>query len=139
MLLQKMLADGTALISADLYLTGEFADCVQVDAVNDANNRYFTTFHDTTDACRVQDTARLICYAKTLGKDVIVRASGCGARAAACALALCDGVSSAELEKTAISLTSDDTYYNEFMIPGICALGGLSACLGLAKCPISLY
>jgi len=137
--LQTMLADGTALISADLYLTGEFADCVQVDAVNDANNRYFSTFHDTTDACRVQDTARLIRYAKTLAGEVMIHASGCGARAAVCALALCDGVSSAELEETAISLTTDDAYYSEFLIPGICAFGGLTACLGLAKCPITLY
>ena len=136
---QKYLADGIALISADLYLTGEFADCVQVDAVNDACNRYFTTFHDTKDASRAQDAARLMAFAKTLAPDVTVYAKGCGARAAVCALALSDGIAAAQLEEAALALTDDAAYYSEWFMPGIGAFGGLQACLALAKCPITVF
>ncbi len=137
--LQKYLADGIALVSADLYLTGEFADCVQTDADNDANNRYFTTFHDTADASRAQDAVRLIRYAQSIGCEVTIYASGIGAAAAACALALCDGVSAAQLEASALTFADDAALYSGCFIPGIGLLGGPRGCLALAKCPVTVF
>ena len=138
--LQKLLSDGVALVSGDLYQTGESADCVQVDFINPAANRYFSTFHNTADANRVQDAARLIRYAQTLGDAVTVRAHGNAARAAACAAALCDGITAAELEDAPLTLPCDDmAFYREFFIPGIRLLGGPRSCLALAKCPVTLF
>lgn len=138
--LQKLLSDGIALISGDLYLTGESADCVQVDFVNVENNRYFSTFHNTADANRVQDTVRLIRYAASLGTEVTVRAWGCAARAAACAAALCDGIAAMELDDSALTLPCDDmASYRAFFIPGIGLLGGPRGCIAMAKCPVTRF
>ena len=138
--MQKLLSDGIALVSGDLYQSGESADCVQVDFVNDSVNRYFSTFHNTADANRVQDAVRLIRYAASLGADVTVRAEGIAARAAACAIALYDGAVSALLENDALTLPCDDmAFYREFFIPGIRLLGGPRGCLALAMCPVTLF
>ena len=135
---QSLLADGIALVSGDLYLTGEVCG-EQIDEHNPENNRYFTTFHNTTDANRVQDAARLIRYAAALGDSLTVTAVGSAACAAACALALCDGVSSAKLEERALTFADDTALYAGFFIPGIGLLGGARGCLALAKCPVSLF
>ena len=138
--MQKLLSDGIALVSGDLYQSGESADCAQVDFVNDSVNRYFSTFHNTADANRVQDAVRLIRYAASLGADVTVRAEGIAARAAACAIALYDGAVSALLENDALTLPCDDmAFYREFFIPGIRLLGGPRGCLALAMCPVTLF
>ncbi len=131
---QKMLADGVMAVSGDVFLTGEFAGAVRNIAGSDSDNRYFTTFNYTDDAFRVQDAALLIRTAKTLGEELTVRAEGCAARWAVCALALCDGVTSAKLDRAA--LAEDTDYFRDFFIPGICAAGGFAGCLALAKCPV---
>lgn len=136
---QKLLAEGTALVSGDLYRTGESAGCTQVDEADPANNRYFTTFHNTTAANRVQDAARLIRYASALGETVTVTAVGFAACAAACALVLCDGVTSAKLEENALTFADDVALYAGFFVPGIGLLGGARGCLALAKCPVTLF
>ncbi|MBO5257617.1 MAG: acetylxylan esterase [Clostridia bacterium] len=131
---QKLLADGVMVVSGDVFLTGEFAGTSRNIAGSDSDNRYFTTFNYTTNALRAQDTALLIRTAKTFGAELIVQAEGCAARWAVCALALCDGVTSARLDR---ALLADDTdYFREFFLPGICASGGFAGCLALAKCPV---
>ena len=137
--LQKRLADGTALVSGDLYLTGESADCTQMDEGNDANNRYFTTFHNTTAANRTQDAVRLIRYAASLGTEVTVYAVGSAACCAACALALCDGVSAAQLENAPLHPADDAALYRTCFIPGLGLLGGPRGCLALARCPVTQF
>ena len=128
---QAILSGGTAVVSGDLYKTGESAACVQTDEENEANNRYFTTFHDTTDACRAQDAAALLAFARDIASDVTVYASGTAAGAAACALALTDGVRSAQLETAACESIP--------VMPGMAAFGGIRTCIALARCPITTF
>ncbi len=131
---KKMLADGVMVVSGDVFLTGEFAGTSRNIAGSDYDNRYFTTFHYTTNALRVQDTALLIRTAGTFGEELTVQAEGRAARWAVCALALCDGVTAAKLDRAA--LAEDTDYFREFFLPGICAAGGFAECLALAKCPV---
>ena len=78
----------------------------------------------------------LIQAAADLGGELTVWADGCAARAAACAIALSEGVQEARLEGAALALEGDEDYYKTFFIPGICTIGGLDACLQLAGCPV---
>ncbi len=142
--LQALLADGIAVISGDLFLTGESRDCKQELAENDLKSPYYTpnhltTFNDTVNTLRIQDASLLIRAAADTGIELTVWANGQAARAVACALPLCGGVASARLEAAALSLDGDEAYYREFFVPGICALGGLQGCLSLAQCPVALF
>jgi hypothetical protein len=142
--LKAMLADGIALISGDLFLTGESRDAKQEVAETDIRSPYYTqnhltTFNDTVDALRIQDVALLIRVAGRAAETLTVWASGQAARATACALPLCEGVTNACLEAAALSLKGDDAYYRDFFVPGICALGGLQGCLALANCAVDTF
>ena len=132
--IRTMLADGICVVSGDLFLTGEFEGCER-----DTSFQYFTTFHDTTDALRVQDTLLLIRAAGAYGDELTLWAEGCAARAALCAAALSEGVSAAVLEQSALRLSGDSEYYSKFFLPGISVLGGLDGCLTLARCPVTFF
>lgn len=132
----QMLSDGIAVFSGDLFLTGESAGCTVTVDGSDSDNAYYTTFNYTADALRAQDAALLIRISADLCSELTLHADGCAAGAAVCALALTDAVSSAVLEKNALSLASDRDYHDNFFIPGICAAGGLNGCLTLAQCDI---
>ncbi|MBQ8640694.1 MAG: acetylxylan esterase [Clostridia bacterium] len=137
--IRQMLSDGTAVVSGDLFMTGEFAGCrIHIEG-SESDNRYFTTFHYTTDAFRVQDAALLIDAAAVPGGELTLWANGCAARAAACALPLCGQVKHARLERAALELCGDEAYYSEFFIPGICTIGGLEGCLALAPCTVEKF
>ncbi len=136
---RQMLADGIALVSGDLFMTGEFAGCTMDIAGSDSDNNYFTTFNYTADALRIQDASLLIRTAADFGTELTVWADGCAARAVACALPLCGGMKKARLESAALELDGDDVYYSEFFVPGICTVGGLEGCLKLAPCEIELF
>ncbi len=133
---QNMLCEGYKVVSGDLFLTGEFEGAVQNTAGSESDNRYLTTFHYTNEACRTQDAALFVKAAADLGGELTLWADGCAARASACAIALCEGVKEAHLEASALALEGDEAYYNTFFLPGICTVGGLDACLQLAKCPV---
>ncbi len=137
--LRQMLTDGIALVSGDLFMTGEFDGCTMDIAGNENDNIYFTTFNYTADALRIQDASLLIRIAAAPGSELTVWADGCAARAAACALPLCDGVKKARLESAALELDGDDAYYSTFFVPGICTVGGLEGCLALAQCEIERF
>ena len=147
--LQALLADGVQVISGDLFLTGESAECKQEVSPADTNSPYYynnlhqTTFNYTPDALRAQDASLLIAVANRIataeGAELTVWAEGCAARAVACALPLCVGVADAALESAALHLVDDEAYYRDFLIPGICALGGLQACLRLTTCPVHTF
>ena len=93
----------------------------------------------TNDAFRAQDAALLIKIAKDIAKEVEVRADGRAARAAVCALAVCNGVKSAKLDKKAIEINTDEEYLDKFFIPGICVLGGMEDCVKLVGCNIEKF
>ena len=137
--LLQMLADGVQIVSGDLFLTGESADCVMDIHGNETDNKYYTTFNYTADAHRVQDAALLIETAAGTGSELTLWADGAAARAACCALALCDGVKSAMLEKDALVLADDEAYLQKLHLPGIRVLGGAEGCLALAKCEIQTF
>ena len=136
---RKMLADGIRIVSGDLFRTGEWEDAPLRIAGSENDNRYTTTFHYTPDALRAQDAALLLQTAGEIGSELTVWAEGTGARAAACAIALCDGVKEAALEAAALAINGDEAYYNEYFIPGICTVGGLKTILTLAKCPVTTF
>jgi len=129
--IQQKLREGCAVVSGDLFLTGEFGQSARTVSGSDYDNRYFTTFHYTDDALRAQDAALLIRAARALGSELTLWAEGLAARAAVCALALLDGVSSAHLEKDALN--------DALIIPGIGILGGAEGCFRLAKCPVETF
>ena len=128
---QLYLKDGYAVIGGDLFLTGEFAGAERVVAGTEGDNRFFTAFHYTDDAFRVQDAALLMAAAKSLGGNVTVWGEGVGAAAAACTLGLVEGVALARLQRSALEWDLD--------IPGIGILGGVRGCLELADCPVELF
>ncbi len=136
---RQYLRDGFCVLSGDLFRTGEWADAPITTKGSDYDNRYLTTFQYTTDAYRTQDAARLLQVAGTMADHVTVWAEGAGARAAVCALALCDGADHAVLEKKALHLPDAAAYYTDFFVPGICTLGGFATCLALVKCPTHTY
>jgi len=137
--LRKMLDDGVAVVSGDLFRTGEMAECERVIAGSEYDNRFFTTFLYPDDALRAQDAALLMDAAAGIGKELTVRAEGCAARAAVCALALRSDVKEAVLEGDALALEGDEAYLKSFPLPGICTIGGLAGCLQLVSCPVTLF
>ncbi len=136
---RKMLEDGMAVVSGDLFLTGEYAGCERYVAGSEYDNRFFTTFLYTDDALRAQDAALLMDAAAGIGESVTVWADGCAARAAVCALALRTDVKRAFLDSAALALEGDAAYHENFRMPGICTVGGLKGCLALVSCPVELF
>lgn len=136
---RQLLADGYAVISGDLFLTGESMSAAPDYEKNAAETTYYTTFHHTADACRVQDAVQLIRAAAAAGGELTLRAQGRTVRIAACALALCSGVKTARLEAAFLAGADDDTYYRECFIPGIRAVGGIESCLALTSCAIETF
>ena len=136
---RAMLADGIAVVSGDLFLTGEFEGKEQTILGGERGESYFTTFHYTNHAFQAQDAALLWKAAKRYGTECSLWAEGCAARAAACALPLLEGVSAACLESKALDIHGNEEYYKEFYVPGILELGGLEGCLKLADCPVTRF
>ncbi|MBQ8407634.1 MAG: acetylxylan esterase [Clostridia bacterium] len=136
----KMVSEGISVICGDLFLTGESAECKQEYIGGPFfNENYYTTFHYSVDACRVQDAYALIKVASDFGGELSVWAEGCGARSVACALPFCGEVKTAMLEKSALELEGDEAYFKSFFIPGIRAIGGIEACVSLADCEITTF
>jgi len=146
--MQAMLKEGIALVSGDLFMTGETAAaqrvmdgkpvCYHKDAA-DNPRRYFTTFNDTDDALRTQDVALLWQLTRETGSECCLWAEGVAARAAACALPLLEKVEQAYLEKAALELEGDEAYYREFFVPGLLQLGGLSGVLKMTDAPVVFF
>jgi hypothetical protein len=136
---QNLLAEGCAVVSGDLFLTGEYLPAAANYEKLVGESQFYTTFHYTAEACRVQDTAAFLRAAAELGSDVMLRAQGRTARIAACALALCSGVQSAQLDAAALPAENGEDPGKELCIPGIRAIGGIGTCLALANCPVETF
>ena len=136
---QKMLADGVAVVSGDLFMLGEFTDRVRRIEGAPQGERYYTTFHYTVDAYRMQDIALLWKAACETGAECTLWAEGQAARAAACALPLLKDVKQAWLENAALALEGDAAYHEQFRVPGVMVLGGMQGCLQLADCPVETF
>lgn len=124
---QKLLCENVALVSGDIFGTGEYGG-----AEISTEQRFFTTFRYSPDAYRASDVALLWQITRDTGSVCSLRAYGIAAVAAACALPLLEGVTSASLENDAI--------FNEpCFIPGIALLGGAEGCIRLAECPTEKF
>jgi hypothetical protein len=134
-----MLRDGVAVVSGDLFLTGEFGDIRPAILGTYNAERYFTTFHYTTAAHQTQDVALLWRLTASMGEEATLWAEGAAARAAACALPLLTEVKAAALEAQALELSTDRDYMEEFFLPCFLPLGGLQGCLSMADCPVQLF
>lgn len=131
-----LIAQGAAVLSADLYLTGEFANEPQP-----RNNsiRFKTIFHDSGDARRVQDIALLGQLAQSRivpGGSVSMRADAETACLAACALPFMQ-IAEAMLDKSVQKLSTDADYMARCYIPGIRIVGGPEGCIQLAGVPVT--
>ena len=136
---QKMLADGVAVISGDLFMLGEFTGRERKIMGGLQGERYYTTFHYTEDAYRMQDIALLWKEVCRTGTECTLWADGKAARAAACALPQLADVKHAWLEKAALELEGDAAYHEQFRVPGVLVLGGMEGCLQLADCPVEKF
>ncbi len=121
---KNLLAGGTALVSGDLFETGEYGD-----AKMNTESHYFTTFRYPSDACRASDVSLLWQVTRDTGSSCSLRAYGSAAIAAACALPFLEGAGKASLEEKAIR-------EGDCFIPGLSLLGGPEGCLALADCPV---
>ena len=137
--IRAMLRDGVAVVSGDLFLTGEFGDAKPAILGTYNAERYFTTFHYTTAAHQTQDVALLWRLTASMGEEATLWAEGAAARAAACALPLLTEVKAAALEAQALELSTDRDYMEEFFLPCFLPLGGLQGCLSMADCPVQLF
>ena len=135
---QDLLDNGTAVLSGDLFLTGEYADANHTVLGPYNATRYFTTFHYTAAAYRTQDVSLLWRLASSLAEDTTLYATGAAARAAACALPLLNRVKAAQLDGSALRLSTDRDYMDGFFLPCLLPLGGLQGCLEMADCPVEL-
>ena len=127
---KDLLSSGSAVLSGDIFLTGEFSGASVEIRGGAQGEKYFTTFHYTKDAHRVRDIVLLYRIAAGYGREVTLRAVGGAAYLSACALPLLDGAAKAVIDGD--SLNADP------VIPGIMLLGGAKGCLGMAKCPVSI-
>ena len=136
---KAMLENGIAVVSGDLFLTGEYGDVKPAILGTPYAERYFTTFHYTTAAHQAQDVALLWRLTAAMGEETSLWAEGTAARAAACALPLLEGICKATLEGQALDLTTDTEYMENFFLPCFLPLGGLAGCLTMADCPVELF
>ena len=135
---KAMLESGVALLSGDLFLTGEYGEARPIIQGPDAATRYFTTFHYTSAAQKARDVALLGQLAASMTETLSLYAAGSAARAAVCALPLLPAVAHATLDGEAMAITSDEAYMRDFFLPGLLPLGGLAGCLALAECPVTV-
>ncbi len=136
--MQAKLADGIAVVSADLYMTGEFEGAEITITGDEVCVRHTHSFNYPINALRAQDAALLWKAVHTDGMECSLVAEGCAARAAACALPFLDGVKSASLEKAPLLLNGEKEYHEQCYIPGILAVGGFDGFLQMADCPVEL-
>ena len=137
--IRAMLEDGVAVVSGDLFLTGEFGDAKPAILGTYNAERYFTTFHYTTAAHQAQDVALLWKLTASMAEEATLWAEGTAARAAACALPLLEDVSKAALEGKALELNTDAAYMEGFFLPCLLPLGGLEGCLEMAECVVEMF
>ena len=137
--IRAMLEDGVAVVSGDLFLTGEFGDAKPAILGTYNAERYFTTFHYTTAAHQAQDVALLWKLTASMAEEATLWAEGTAARAAACALPLLEDVSKAALEGKAVELNTDAAYREGFFLPCLLPLGGLEGCLKMAEFAVEMF
>ncbi len=137
--IKSMLKEGIAVLSGDIFLTGEYGDATPRIPGTANAERYFTTFHYTSAAYRAQDVSLLWRLASSMADECTLWADGIAARAAACALPLLEGVKTASLEASALELSTDEDYMKGFFVPCLLPLGGLKGCVALADCPVELF
>lgn len=131
-----LVAQGCAVLSADLYLSGEFAGDPQP---RNRDINYKTIFHDSDDARRVQDIALLGQLAEsriTAGGSISLCADAQTSCPAACALPFLQAAD-AQLDRSVQALATDEDYMNRCYIPGICILGGPEGCIRLSGIPVT--
>ena len=135
---QKILEGGCAVISGDLFLTGESAGAEVEILGGEPGRKFFTVFHDPKDAQRAKDIALLWREVLKTGSDCFLCALDQAAAWATCVLPLLKNVKKAQLDKAGLSLKSDDDYMNRLNIPGIMNVGGIEGCLKIAGCEVEL-
>ena len=133
---REILAGGCAVISGDLFLTGESAEAEVEILGGETGRKFFTAFHCPKDAQRAKDIALLWREVLKIGSDCFLCALDRAAAWAACVLPLLDDVKKARLDAEGLRLQSDDDYMRCLNIPGIMNVGGIEGCLKAARCEV---
>ena len=136
---RRMLKEGVAVLSGDLFMLGESAEGIKRPIADAQGARYYTTFHYSDNAYRIQDAALLWQSARLYAPECTIWAEGAAARAVACALPFLKGVTCARLEDAALHLQGDAEYFEHFHVPGIMLVGGVEGALSLAECPVETF
>jgi hypothetical protein len=136
---RRMLKEGVAVLSGDLFMLGESAEGIKRPIADAQGARYYTTFHYSDNAYRIQDAALLWQSARLYAPECAIWAEGAAARAVACALPFLKGVTCARLEDAALHLQGDAEYFEHFHVPGIMLVGGVEGALSLAECPVETF
>ena len=135
----NMAAQGIAVVTGDLFLTGESAGMPVEIRGGERSAKYFTTFHYSADANRVQDVALLWRAVCSMAPECGLWAVGSAAQFAACALPLLGRVCEARLEAASLPIAGEADCMARCNIPGILLLGGPEGCLALARCPVTRF
>lgn len=113
------LADGCAVLRANLFLTG-------TDEVPANRKAMFRTcFHSTEDACRVQDIVMLARFAAQFAPNIELCAFDASAVPAAIALPMLPDSVHLHLDASSLAMEAE--------IPGLPLLGGIEGCMQLSQ------
>ncbi len=128
-LVKGLLARGGAVLGIDAFQTG------RARAPRDKSKRFFTTFNQTEDACRVQDILTAIEYARSRASAGAVNLAGleiAGVWSYFARALAGDGVTlAADLARFRVD--SDDEYIERFFVPGVRRAGDFRAAAALVS------
>ena len=124
---QDLLRKGESVLMIDAFQTGAAV------AARDHSVKYFQTFNQTDDACRVQDILTALAFLKQSGFEN-VRVVGVGKAAVWAQFAAAVAEVPVSLEGDLGGFTGEDSdFLNAFFVPGIQRAGGLKAARQLAR------
>ena len=139
--LDKLLDRGCTVLSADLFLTGEFHKPYGLSGrdfsppvYRFSSNSYVTTYNYTDNALRIQDLIGVYEYLSSKTDKLTVCGLGDAAYLVIAALPFMPGVrlACAETEET----LDEDMYVERFFLPGFLAAGGPESCRRLSDMPV---
>lgn len=131
-LVLKALERGYTIVSADLFLTGEFNRPGSQAGRDTGNCKQLTTFNRTDIAFRIQDIITVCKHLNRIRNEEIILA-GLKEASLWCLAAMphLAGLKRALLDIGSFDFTSDSMYFSRFFLPGFLAAGGFESCIRL--------
>ena len=132
--LEKLLQSGYTVVSADLFLTGEYTRPGVAAGRNYSEAAYFTTFNRTDDAYKVSDVCLTLNYLQSSygGLDSVIALGGAE-------LHVLSGLAAGSYSGLKVCTASEsfcrnnDWYLENFFVPGFMGIGGVKSILNICK------